>query len=94
VSITRSGNLRHMLTPNMQPTATIDLRQTKCPLNFVKAKLALEKLAQGQVLEIWIDATGESAINIPNSFTQEGQQVVHTDTSYADRQILWVLRQR
>jgi sulfite reductase (ferredoxin) len=60
----------------------IDLRHTKCPLNFVKAKLALEKLAVGDILEVEILTDGESAINIPNSLQQEGHTIVsqHEET--------------
>jgi tRNA 2-thiouridine synthesizing protein A len=54
---------------------SLDLRKTKCPLNFVKAKLALEKLAIGEVLEVLLLTTGDSALNVPNSFRQEGQNV-------------------
>jgi TusA-related sulfurtransferase len=58
------------------PITSLDLRTTKCPLNFVKAKLALEKLQTGDILEIWISASSESALNIPNSLAQEGHTVV------------------
>ncbi|MCX5921174.1 MAG: sulfurtransferase TusA family protein [Candidatus Melainabacteria bacterium] len=54
---------------------SLDLRKTKCPLNFVKAKLALEKLAISEVLEVLLLTTGDSALNVPNSFRQEGQSV-------------------
>ncbi len=62
------------------PKQTLDLRTTKCPLNFVKTKLALEKLAAGDILEIWIDAQSQSTLNIPNSIAQEGHIVIFTDT--------------
>ncbi|MGE0199629.1 MAG: sulfurtransferase TusA family protein [Candidatus Melainabacteria bacterium] len=71
---------------------TLDLRTTKCPLNFVKTKLALEKLAPGDVLEIWIATDGESAINIPNSLRQEGHQVVATENHPDGYQQLWIER--
>ncbi|MBY0403608.1 MAG: sulfurtransferase TusA family protein [Cyanobacteria bacterium] len=54
----------------------LDLRTTKCPLNFVKTRLALEKIQVGQVLEVWIQEDGESALNIPKSIAQEGHQVI------------------
>jgi TusA-related sulfurtransferase len=64
------------LLPFGQPASiSIDLRKTKCPLNFVKAKLALEKLAIGDVLEVWLLTSGDSALNVPKSFQQEGQSV-------------------
>lgn len=58
----------------------LDLRTTKCPLNFVKAKLALEKLPVGGVLEVWILADSQSAINIPQSIQQEGHKIIQDQT--------------
>jgi TusA-related sulfurtransferase len=64
------------LLPFDKPASiSLDLRKTKCPLNFVKAKLALEKLVIGEVLEVLLLTTGDSAFNVPNSFRQEGQAV-------------------
>lgn len=53
----------------------IDLRGVACPLNFVKAKLELEKLETGSILEVLLDE-GESVQNVPGSFVQQGQDVV------------------
>ena len=64
--------------PQPPPKQTLDLRTTKCPLNFVQTKLALEKLAAGDILEVWILTDGESAINIPNSIRQEGHSIINT----------------
>lgn len=73
------------------PAQQIDLRKTKCPLNFVQAKLALEKLAPGEILEIWIGAFSESAVNIPQSLQQEGYQVIKTVTEQLSAtQKIWV----
>lgn len=60
----------------MTPNPPLDLRHVKCPLNFVKTKLALEKQAIGEVLEVWLANDSESAINVPNSIRQEGQEVI------------------
>lgn len=76
------------------PQQTLDLRGTKCPLNFVKTKLALEKLAVGDILEVWIDADGESAINIPNSIRQEGHEVLRRELLQAESlEKLWISKQ-
>jgi TusA-related sulfurtransferase len=64
------------MTPT--PQKTLDLRTTKCPLNFVQTKLALEKLALGDILEVWILPGAESALNIPKSIVQEGHRIVET----------------
>ena len=53
----------------------IDLRGVACPLNFVKAKLELEKIEIGDIIEIFLD-DGESVQNAPASFSQEGQDVL------------------
>jgi len=53
----------------------IDLRGIECPLNFVKAKLELEKISIGQVLEVLLD-DGEPVRNAPASFAEQGQEVL------------------
>ncbi len=79
------------------PVKTLDLRTTKCPLNFVQTQLALEKLEIGDILEIWILKGAESAINIPNSIRQEGHEVIRTFqeiNSEAETEKLWIKKMR
>jgi TusA-related sulfurtransferase len=78
------------MTPPISPKQTLDLRTTKCPLNFVKTKLALEKLAAGDILEIWIATDSQSSINIPQSIAQEGHQIVHTEMDGENKQRLFI----
>ncbi len=37
------------------PLVELDLRGTPCPLNFIRTKLALERLAAGQTLQVLLD---------------------------------------
>ncbi len=60
------------------PVANLDLRGVVCPLNFVKTKLKLEELSDGDILEITIDA-GEPMANVPRSIKEEGHKVVKVD---------------
>ncbi|MHC4061051.1 MAG: sulfurtransferase TusA family protein [Planctomycetota bacterium] len=53
----------------------VDLRGVACPLNFVKAKLALERINVGEVLGVLLDR-GEPMRNVPDSFAQQGQEVL------------------
>jgi len=54
---------------------TIDLRGICCPTNFVKAKLALEYAAEGEVLDILLD-DGELVKNVPRSLKAEGHRLL------------------
>lgn len=72
------------------PVQTLDLRTTKCPLNFVKTRLALEKLSPGEVLEVWILADSQSSLNIPNSIRQEGHTILREDALEDGLQKLWI----
>ena len=54
---------------------TVDLLGVECPLNFVKAKLELEKIEKGDILEILLD-DGEPVKNVPASFAEQGHNVL------------------
>ena len=56
----------------------IDLRGTKCPINFVKTKIALSAMKSGQTLELWLD-DGEPAENVPRSAKLEGNKVLNQE---------------
>jgi sulfite reductase (ferredoxin) len=53
----------------------VDLRGTKCPINFVKTKIALAAMKSGETLELWLD-DGEPAENVPRSAKLEGHKVL------------------
>ncbi|OHB78815.1 MAG: hypothetical protein A2Z25_19325 [Planctomycetes bacterium RBG_16_55_9] len=57
----------------------VDLRGVACPLNFVKAKLELEKIEVGDVLEVLLDE-GEPVRNVPVSFAEQGHEVAATES--------------
>ncbi|MGB2940965.1 MAG: sulfurtransferase TusA family protein [Candidatus Dormiibacterota bacterium] len=54
--------------------ATLDLRGTRCPLNYVKTRLQLERMELGATLEVWLDL-GEPAEQVPRSLRMDGQEV-------------------
>jgi len=53
-----------------------DLTGVKCPMNFVKTKMALAPMKSGQKLEIYLDA-GEPMANVPDSVRLEGHSILH-----------------
>ena len=54
--------------------ATLDLRGTACPLNYVKTRLELERMPVGEALEVWLDH-GEPEDQVPRSLRMDGHQV-------------------
>ena len=52
----------------------LDLRGTRCPLNYVKTRLQLERMEVGQRLEVWLDH-GEPEEQVPRSLRMDGQEV-------------------
>jgi tRNA 2-thiouridine synthesizing protein A len=57
------------------PQATLDLRPFACPLTYVKTRIALDRLAPGDVLELWLSA-GEPAESVPRSAEEDGHRVL------------------
>lgn len=61
-----------------QPNAELDLRGVICPYNFVKTKLKLEAMEQGQILSVLLD-DGDPIQNVPRSVSNEGHSVLSQD---------------
>jgi TusA-related sulfurtransferase len=60
------------------PEASLDLRGTPCPLNYVRARLALESLPPGSWLQVDLDS-GEPEEMVTESLRGEGHQVRRAD---------------
>jgi tRNA 2-thiouridine synthesizing protein A len=58
--------------------ANLDLKGVICPINFVKTKVKLEEMQDGQLLEIIID-DGEPMQNVPRSIKEEGHKIVKVE---------------
>jgi len=54
---------------------TIDIKGEHCPFTFVRSKLALEKMASGEVLEIITDHKPATE-NVPRSMENEGNKII------------------
>jgi TusA-related sulfurtransferase len=77
--------------PAPVPSLELDLRGTPCPLNYVRSKLALERLAAGEVLQVDLDA-GEPEQMVVEGLRGEGHtvEVNPLEASLAVR--LWIRR--
>jgi TusA-related sulfurtransferase len=53
----------------------VDVRDVACPLTWVRTRIALERLAVGQEVEVLLRA-GEALENVPRTAEEEGHRVV------------------
>ena len=74
----------------VQDVTVLDLRGVMCPLNYVKTKLKLEMMDDGERLEVWLDA-GDPIKNVPMSLRNDGHKVLGEDPLETDEQHFKVL---
>ena len=58
----------------------VDITDVVCPTTFVKAKVALEELDDGQILAVRMN-NGEPVQNVPRSIKEEGHQILKLNTN-------------
>ena len=68
---------------------TVDITDVVCPMTFVKAKVALEELDEGQILSIRMN-DGEPVQNVPRSIKEEGHQILKLDDNEDGTYTLYV----
>lgn len=63
----------------------VDITDKVCPMTFVKAKVSIDELEDGEVLAIRMN-DGEPVQNVPRSMKEEGHKILklidHKDGTY------------
>ena len=54
----------------------VDITDVDCPITFVKTKVALDVLDEGQILQVHLNG-GEPVKNVPRSVEGEGHEILH-----------------
>lgn len=57
---------------------SLDLKNTPCPMNFVRVKLKLEEMGKGEILEVFLD-DGDPITNVTASVKEEGHQILKVE---------------
>ena len=68
-------DFRSQLKDDFEVTDEVDITDKVCPLTFVKAKVAIEELEDGEILAVRMN-DGEPVQNVPRSMKEEGHKVL------------------
>ena len=61
--------------PDLIAAASVDITREVCPMTYVRTKLRLETLGNGEVLEVFL--RGEEPLrNVPRSARDEGHEIL------------------
>ncbi|HUY28739.1 MAG TPA: sulfurtransferase TusA family protein [Candidatus Binataceae bacterium] len=63
------------MTDSRATTVRLDLRGVKCPLNWAHAKVRLEAMARGEILELILDDP-RGARDLPRAAEAEGHAII------------------
>jgi TusA-related sulfurtransferase len=72
------------LVTDTDALSLLDITTQVCPITFVRAKLAVEKLKSGETLEIRLNS-GEPLRNVPRSLAEHGYTVVMCGPERSDQ---------
>jgi TusA-related sulfurtransferase len=84
-----SGGAMEEITSDKQ----INIKGLVCPYTFVKAKLAVEAMEVGQVLEILLDYE-EASRSIPKSMEDHGQKVLKVEKINDTDWVLFIRKEK
>jgi tRNA 2-thiouridine synthesizing protein A len=70
------------------PAARVDVRDSTCPITWVRTRIALERLRRGEVLEVLL-REGEPLQNLPGSAVEDGHRVVAIEPLHGDGAGAW-----
>jgi len=77
--------------PHQAADVTIDITAELCPMTYVRTRLALDRMAPGQVLAVYLRGA-EPALNVPRSARQQGHEVLSTVAQADGVIVVWLRR--
>ncbi|MBR2732892.1 MAG: sulfurtransferase TusA family protein [Selenomonadaceae bacterium] len=73
----------------MKADGFLDITDVVCPMTFVKTKVALEDLDDGQILELRLN-DGEPIQNVPRSLKDDGHKILELANNDDGTFTIWV----
>lgn len=70
----------------------LDLRGVACPMNFVKTRLYLDKIAVGDTVDVLLDG-GEPVESVSSSIAQEGHAVLAVEPNQAGHFVVTIRKE-
>jgi TusA-related sulfurtransferase len=70
------------------PKARLDVRDHACPVTWVKTRIALSRLAEGEVLEVLL-RDGEPRQNVPRSAAEDWHVVLGVEPAPDEGEGTW-----
>ncbi|HEV7268047.1 MAG TPA: sulfurtransferase TusA family protein [Falsiroseomonas sp.] len=67
----------------------LDITAETCPMTFVRTRLALDRMAPGQVLLVRLKGE-EPRRNVPRTATEQGHAVLRQEAAADDTVLLWI----
>lgn len=63
------------MNSTIAPDRELDIRTELCPMTFVRTRLALDRMAPGQVLRVRLRGA-EPLANVPRTAREQGHEVI------------------
>ncbi len=70
-----------------ETTHELDITGEVCPMTFVRTKLRLERMAEGEILRVRL-RDGEAKENVPRALTDHGHEILRLEP---EGEAIWVL---
>ncbi len=75
-----------------KPNHILDLKGVFCPMNYLKTKSVLEKMGDGEVVEVLLDDNDESILNVPKMVKKGGHLILKIE--YVNTQYRVLIKKR
>jgi len=66
----------------------LDLKGVFCPMNYLKTRSFLEKMEDGEVVEVLLDDNDESILNVPKKVKKEGHVILKIESINGQYRVL------